>query len=185
MMALIRGATLGVLAAMLLACSPDATETVELPSSALLRIAMPVRDIEASKHFYGYALGYETGYEGDITSPWVSGLLHLEPGQTVQFVIMYGADSLAGEVTNSAMIGLLQVANPSLASLQRPEDGSLRTGEVMMAMVTADIDRVYARLQELGATILFGPTESVDGSESELVFRDPDGVRIHIVQRHQ
>ena len=180
----IRGAAILAAASLLHACGGSVDDDkASPPHSALLRIAIPVSDIEVSKEFYAHVLGFEPGFDGDITSPWVSELLQLEAGQTVRFAVLYGADDIDGD--SSAMIGLLQVDNPPLPSLQRPQGASLATGESMMAMVTQDMEGVHLRLEEVGATILFGPTPSVDGSESELVFRDPDGMRIHVVQRHR
>ena len=53
----------------------------------------------------------------------------------------------------------------------------------MMAVRTSDIETVYARLQELGAKFLLHPMKSPDGTQTELVVHDPDGVRIHVVER--
>ena len=62
---------------------------------------------------------------------------------------------------------------------------TVTTGEAVLAMVTSDIERVHARVQELGATVLFGPQQSVSGTESELVFYDLDGIRVHVVERNE
>jgi catechol 2,3-dioxygenase-like lactoylglutathione lyase family enzyme len=170
------------------ACSkaPEAplTDEGEL-NTALLRTALMVSDIDKSAHFYSYALGYETGFSGDITSQWVTDLLQLDAQQTVRFAILYGSDEMAGVDRSSAMIGLLEVANPPLPTVQRPEGHTVIAGEGVLAMVTSDIDLVHTKLMELGGTILFGPQESVSGVESELVFYDPDGIRVHVVERHE
>jgi predicted enzyme related to lactoylglutathione lyase len=52
-----------------------------------------------------------------------------------------------------------------------------------MAVRTSDIETVYRRLEQLGARILLEPMKSPDGRQAELVVHDPDGVRIHVVQR--
>ena len=49
--------------------------------STLSRVAILVSDLEASKRFYTYALGYEVSYDGDITRPAVITQLGLAPGQ--------------------------------------------------------------------------------------------------------
>ena len=169
-----------------IACAdPDSVAEEELAiESALVRAALSVSDIEASKHFYTYALGYEAGFDGDITRSSVTEMLQLADGQTVHFVILRGAKAVGGEDKNSAMIGLLRVDNPPLPVMRRPEGHSLVAGEAMMAILTSDIKMVERRSKELGATILYGPTRSADGSESELVLHDPDGFRIHVVQMH-
>ena len=164
-----------------------ATEPAAAPvdefSTALLRTALTVSNIDESKDFYAQALGFEPGFDGDITSQWVTDLLQLEDGQTVRFAILRGSETVAGESTHSAMIGLLEIDNPRLPVRPRPAGVTVTTGEAMLAMVTSDIEKVHARVRELGATVLFGPTVSVSGVESELVFYDLDGVRVHVVER--
>jgi len=166
----------------MLACSESAEQDGS-PDSALLRIAIPVRDIDSSKRFYSDVLGFESGFDGDITSPWVTRLLQLDDGQTVRFAILNSAENIAAGAGHGAMIGLLQVDNPALPPLQRPEGSSLVSGEGILAMITSDVESVYTRLQEFDTRILFGPSRSADGSEIELVFYDPDGIRVHVVQR--
>jgi hypothetical protein len=72
---------------------------------------------------------------------------------------------------------------PVLLSPHRPSDVNLVSGEAMMAMRATDIDTVYARLQELDAKILLHPMKSPDGIQIELVVHDPDGTRVHVVER--
>ncbi|MGI9225868.1 MAG: VOC family protein [Woeseiaceae bacterium] len=152
--------------------------------SVLLRMALVVDDVEASKDFYSHVLGYTVGFDGDITRPAVIEQLQLAKGQTAHFVVLRGADSVDGRELNGAMVGLLHIDNPPLPAMQRPGPATLATGEGMMAIVTSDIATVYARAQELDARILLPPMKSADGSESEMVVYDPDGVRIHVVEVH-
>jgi len=184
-----RSFLLALLSAGALAACDKPAEPVVPPadefSTALLRAALVVNDIDASRDFYHQALGFEPGFDGDITSRWVTDLLQLQEGQTVRFAILEGSDSVAGEPTHSAMIGLLEIDNPRLPQRPRPEGITVTTGEAVLAMVTSDIERVHARVQELGATVLFGPQQSVSGTESELVFYDLDGIRVHVVERNE
>jgi hypothetical protein len=53
----------------------------------------------------------------------------------------------------------------------------------MMAMRTTGIDTVYALPQELDTKILLHPMKSPGGTQIELVVHDPDGTRIHMVER--
>ncbi len=69
--------------------------------------------------------------------------------------------------------------------MRRPGGADLAVGEGMLAVMTTDMDRVYTRLQQLNARILLPPMNSPDGSERELVFHDPDGIRIHVVERQR
>jgi len=168
-------------------CSPlvaVASETVKHPDSVLLRMALVVSNLEASRRFYTYVLGYEISFDGDITRPAVLEQLQLAKGRTAHFVVLRGADSVHGRELSGAMIGLLHIGNPPLPAMKRPTQHTLATGEGMMAIVSSDIALVYARARELNAEILLPPTPAPDGSESEMVLYDPDGIRIHVVERH-
>lgn len=166
------------------AAEPVAALTPEVVS-AVLRVAVVTNDLEASKRFYTYALGYEVSFEGDITRPGVVQQLKLQPGQRASFVVLRSSNVIKGQKRDAAMIGLLSVTNPQPAAMKRPEGVELAAGEAMMAVVTSDIGKVYARLQELGAHVLLPPMKSPDGREAELVVHDPSGVRIHVVERFE
>ena len=153
--------------------------------SVMLRTALVVGDIEASKRFYSYALGYTVSYSGDISRPAVLEQLQLDEGREVSFAVLKGATSVKDRELTGAMIGLLHVDNPPLAKMVRPGPDSMATGEGMMAIVSSDIATVHERAKELGVTVLLPPTLSADESESEMVVYDPDGIRIHVVERHK
>lgn len=167
------------------AVGDDVTRTGDdgAPDSALIRLALSVTDADRSKRFYTFAFGFTAGFDGDITRPAVREMLHLEAGQRARFIVLHSAEELDGEHPGGAMIGLLQVSNPGLPSMRRPAGRGLASGEGILAIMTSDIEAVALRLRELGAHILFGPARSADESEAELVVYDPDGIRIHVVQR--
>ena len=150
--------------------------------TALLRVALSVRDLDNSKHFYSYVLGMQAGFDGDITSPAVLEMLQLDDGQSVRFAILRSAQTVGNRDVTGAMIGLLEVSNPVPQHMQRPPGATMATGEGVLAMLTSDIYAIEARLKEVGATILYGPKASDDGSEAEVVFYDPDGIRVHVVE---
>lgn len=152
--------------------------------SALLRTAIVVQDRERSKAFYESALGYRVSFDGDITRPAVLEQLGLPKGQRVHFVVLKGADRVGGTAVTGAMIGLLEIQNPAPAAMKRPRGADLAVGESMLAVVTSDIEHAYRRAQALGIRVLLPPTEAPDGSEAEMVLHDPDGVRVHVVQRY-
>ncbi|MBL8645502.1 MAG: VOC family protein [Rhodospirillaceae bacterium] len=151
--------------------------------SVMSRMTMVVADIEVSKRFYTYALGYEALSDNVITNPIVKTQMGLSPERTVRFAVLRSSHMIAGKKREGAQLGLIQVGNPALPVMKRPAGADLAAGEAMMAMRTTDIKLVYARLKELKARILLEPMVSPDGRETELVVHDPDGVRIHVVQR--
>ena len=59
----------------------------EAPSSAVVRNALVVADLDVSKNFYSSALGFTPGFDGDISGEWVNRLLQLHEGSTVRFVV--------------------------------------------------------------------------------------------------
>ena len=150
--------------------------------TALLRVALSVRDLDKSKRFYSDVLGMRPGFDGDISRPAVLEQLQLADTQTVRFAILHSAKAIGPRDVTGAMIGLMQVSNPAPEHMQRPPGATMATGEGVLAMLTSDIYAVEARLKEVGATVLYGPKKSVDGSEAEVVFYDPDGIRVHVVQ---
>ena len=174
----------GLLAA--LALIPGLAQAAPPPPelvSTLLRVAIVVSDLEASQRFYTQALGYAVSYSGDITRPAVIRQLGLAEGQRAWFVVLRSSQVIAGAKRDGAMVGLLAITNPAPPQMQRPAGAALARGEQMFAMRTSDIAAVHARLLELGAPIVVAPMRSPDGRETELVTRDPDGTRIHVVQQ--
>ncbi|MBL8630280.1 MAG: VOC family protein [Rhodospirillaceae bacterium] len=151
--------------------------------SVMSRMTMVVADIEVSKRFYSYALGYQVLSDNVITNRVVKTQMGLGPDRTVRFAILRSSHMIDGKKREGAQLGLIQVGNPALPVMKRPAGADLAAGETMMALRTTDIKLVYARLKELKARILLEPMTTPDGRETELVVHDPDGVRIHVVQR--
>jgi catechol 2,3-dioxygenase-like lactoylglutathione lyase family enzyme len=152
-------------------------------TSVMSRMTMVVSDIEASKRFYSYGLGYQFQSDNVITNPVVKTQMGLPQDRTVRFAILRSDHMIEGKKREGAQLGLIQVGNPALPAMKRPNGADLASGETMMAMRTTDIKLVYERMKEMGVRILLDPMASPDGRETELVVHDPDGVRIHVVQR--
>jgi catechol 2,3-dioxygenase-like lactoylglutathione lyase family enzyme len=152
-------------------------------TSVMSRMTMVVADIEVSKRFYSYGLGYQVQSDNVITNPVVKTQMGLPQDRTVRFAILRSDHMIEGKKREGAQLGLIQVGNPALPVMKRPSGADLASGETMMAMRTTDIKLVYERMKEMGVRILLDPIASPDGRETELVVHDPDGVRIHVVQR--
>ena len=152
-------------------------------TSVMSRMTMVVADMEASKRFYNYGLGYEVISDNVITNPVVKTQMGLAQDCSVRFAILRSSHIIEGKKREGAQLGLMQVGNPALPVMTRPNHADLASGETMMAMRTTNIALVYARMKEMKAHIVLEPMSSPDGKETELVVHDPDGVRIHIVQR--
>jgi catechol 2,3-dioxygenase-like lactoylglutathione lyase family enzyme len=163
--------------------NPPVDPPIVDPVTILSRMTLVVRDADIAKRFYSEGLGYQIKVDQQIDSDWVRKLLQLQPRQTVRFVVLGNSQIIEGEKREAAGIGLMQIGAPGAPVMTRPDNAGLASGEAMMAMRTSDIETVYRNLQKIGATILVSPTRSDNGLEQELVVRDPDGVRLHIVQR--
>lgn len=174
------------LVASMVVSTPAAAQSPADPASTvsvMSRMTIVVADIERSKRFYAHALGYEVLGDSVITNPVVKVQMGLPPERTVRFAILRSSHLIEGRRREGAQLGLIQVGNPALPVMRRPRGAELASGEAMMAMRTSDITLVRERLHELGARVLLEPMRSADGREIELVVHDPDGVRIHVVQR--
>lgn len=159
-----------------------ATET-ENPISVMSRMTLVVKDADISKRFYTYALRYEVLADREIDREIVKIQMSVEMDQTIRFVILKSSHEILGKKRDGAGLGLIQIGNPAPPVMTRPKGADLASGEAMMAVRTSNIDTVYARLKKLDAKFLLHPMKSPDGTQTELVVHDPDGVRIHVVER--
>lgn len=95
--------------------------TLSWLTSAFLRLAVVVSDLEQSKRFYTCALGYRIQFEGDIGRPIVKRQLGLDADQTVSFVVLVSDNVIDGQQLNGAMLGLLQIGDPAPPVMLRPD----------------------------------------------------------------
>ena len=160
-----------------------AQEVQSDPISVMSRMTIVVKDADVAKRFYTHALGYEVRADRVIDREIVKIQMGLEMDQTIRFVILQSSHEILGKRREGAGIGLIQVGNPAPPVMTRPGGVDLAAGEAMLAVRTTDIETVYARLLELDAKILLHPMKSPDGTQTELVVHDPDGTRIHVVER--
>lgn len=153
------------------------------PVSVMSRMTLVVKDADIATRFYTYGLGYEVLADRVIDREIVKIQMGVSMDQTIRFVILKSSHEILGKKRQGAGLGLIQVGNPAPPIMTRPNGADLASGEAMMAVRTSDIETVYARLQELNAKFLLHPMKSPDGTQTELVVHDPDGVRIHVVER--
>ncbi len=152
-------------------------------ASSFMRSMVVVRNLETSKRFYSYAFGFQVQRETELADALTKSQLGIPMSRKARFVLLVADGAINGRKRPSASIGLLQLDNPPSAPLARPVNEVLAAGEHAMALRTNNIATVHARLQELGARYAVQPVKTPDGSATELVVYDPDGVRIHVVQR--
>jgi len=151
------------------------------PTPHFGRATVVVSDADVSKRFYSYGLGYEVVADQVIDRPVVKDQMNLDHDRTVRFVILRSSNVILGKKRDGAQIGLIQVGNPPAKPMTRPEGEIVSPGEVMLATRTTDIAEVERRMKALGARFMV--ERMVVGEQQELVVWDPDGVRIHVVER--
>lgn len=173
---------LGLALALLAGASAARAEPEPAVSSVVLRVTISTRDIEAARRFYVEGLGYAVRYDGDITTPESRVLLGLKQGERARFVVLDSSQAPPGTSGDGAGVGLLSVTRRGLAAQRHPHGNALASGEAMLAVKTSNLAAVIGRLQRLGVSILAGPVTGHGGHQIEIVVRDPDGTRIHIVE---
>lgn len=149
------------------------------PSTILPRNLLIVSNLEASKKFYAYGLGFEITRDAPIADKITFKHLGIADTHTAHIVVLRSRGMLNGVKRDSAMLALLQVGNPPLPKMPRP--AKLAVGEVALALRTDDIETVIRRLKEIGATFAVEPVRTPDGL-IEMAVLDPDGVRMQINQ---
>ena len=162
--------------------SPVASTSADTQWSALLRMTLVSADIERSKKFYTEVFGYTVRFDGEINQPEARTLMALAPSDRARFIVLNGPTTMDGKPVSSVGIGLIAVSGAKkLPALDQPIGNRLASGQAMMAINTTNFDRVLAQLRKLGAPIVSGPIVGHGGTEIEIVTRDPDGTRIHVV----
>ena len=145
------------------------------------RATIVVSDADVSKRFYTYGLGYEVLADRVIDRTIVKDQMNLDHDRSVRFVILRSSNIINGRERAGAQLGLIQIGNPAAKSMTRPAGEIVAAGEVMFATRTTDILKVERRMKEMGATFML--ERMVVSEQQELVVWDPDGVRIHVVER--
>ena len=163
------------------AAADEMTEQQAL--SLLARIAIVTPDYAASKEFYGDILGFEAVYSGDISRPIVREQMQLPESANIHFTIFKKPDGeVGGYDMAGAMVGLLQVTGVELPRMHRENNAPLSLGEPMLAIMTRDLATVEKKLKSAGTEFILEPMSAHDGTEMEMVVRDPAGVRVHILE---
>ncbi|MBM3514572.1 MAG: VOC family protein [Alphaproteobacteria bacterium] len=155
----------------------------------MVRTAVMVSDLERSTAFYRDILGLNGIYaEGELTHPAGAKLIGMPVGARVRYRIV------KAEGPNRGMVGLFEISNPSPPGMTKRRDG-VNVGEAVMVFYCDDTEAVHKRLIAGNHTVVCPPTvlevrpkAGVIGAEGrsqpEMVFADPDGMLINLIQRH-
>lgn len=155
----------------------------------MVRTAVIVSNLDRSTAFYNNILGLTGVYaEGELTHAAGAKLLGMPDTARIRYRI------LKADGPNRGMVGLFEVTNPSPPAMSKLRD-SVNVGEAVMVFYCDDTEAVHKKLIEGGHTVVCPPTvlevrpkSGVIGDEGrsqpEMVFADPDGMLINLIQRH-
>lgn len=144
------------------------------------RSLIVVSDIEKSKQFYSYGLGWTVTHDAPVDDKITFKHLGIPDTHTARIVVVEPAKSLYGKPREGAVLALLQIDSPKPPKVSAP--ANLAVGQHVLAVRTDDIKTVIARMKEIGATFAVEPVETPDGL-IEMAVLDPDSVRLQINQR--
>lgn len=146
---------------------------IPAPSIAASHIGLCVSDLERSMRFYCDGLGFIAGEAYTVGDEVAACLEVPSPARVTSQLIR--RDGLT--------IELLGFESPS--TVGRPSSARNHLGFTHLSMRVDDVERVAARLVELGGTVL-EPTRTViplgaDASLTLLFLTDPDGTRVELM----
>lgn len=148
------------------------------PSSALIRAAIFVRDLDRATLFYR-ALGLtEVYFEGLLDHPSATAVLGFTEHHPYQVRIVKRSGP------NFGMVGLFQIPEQWDAEQVPAASGPARLGEVALVFYVRDLRGTLAALRDAGATWSPEPELFVmeHRSQLEVCIRDCDGVLLNLVE---
>jgi catechol 2,3-dioxygenase-like lactoylglutathione lyase family enzyme len=147
--------------------------------SEIHHVALAVSDMERSIAFYRDILGFRKTLDMPLGSPSLDRLLRMRPRTTGRSVIMQQGLSLVGEVE------LVQFS--PAPSTPTPAKGAGGLGAFLLSFAVKDEEMadVYQRLLKQGIVCYSEPQEvelPKFGTMQAVIFEDPDGQMIELVQ---
>ncbi len=147
----------------------------------MVRSALIVSNLERSTVFYREILGIAGTYaEGELTHPAAAKLLGMPASSLTRYRIIKQEGG-----PNRGMVGLFEVSNPAPPPFTKRKD-SVNVGEVCLVFYCDDVEGVHRKLVAAGHTVLCPPTHlqvTKDKGQPEMVFMDPDGILVNLIQR--
>jgi catechol 2,3-dioxygenase-like lactoylglutathione lyase family enzyme len=148
--------------------------------SQMVRAALMVSDLDASRDFYTRVLGLTEVYtEGVAQGGTMHRLLGMPDTITTRTCIL----KVPGKPAYG-MVGLFEVRNPQPPRIQRQNDSS-NVGEFCIVFYCENLDPVYEEAQRRGLAVLAPPMPlRVRGhvKQREMTLRGPDGEKINLIE---
>ena len=165
---------------------PD--EEPKFESAFFSRIGVTVANVDESLKFYRDILGMELLLDRkkmyDPRLPEFSGIT---PDQTFRFVIL--KTNMSTELMfNAGYLALSEVCDAEgnrLEPKKKVQATGSEPGSIMIQFVVDNNVPIYERVKDLpGYEVIFAPEEKPDGKHTELLVRDPNGLRLWITDRY-
>jgi catechol 2,3-dioxygenase-like lactoylglutathione lyase family enzyme len=153
--------------------APSANKT-----SPLLRASIFVRDIGRSLALYRDILGLDVVDQREFGGPQVGAMLGLGDCKLRVSYLTAGGSAIG-------RIGLFEVFDPRPPALPRPATNVIHIGQTAIVMSTNEVNDIHRALKAEGYSFLCEPngfTRPGVGTFTEMIFFDPDGVTVSLIQ---
>jgi len=152
-----------------------------------MRAGVTVSDIDESLKLYRDILGLEVLLDRrGMYDPRLPDFSGIQPDQTIRLTIL--KTKMDGEeMLNGGYIAFSEICDSEGVRID-PEDNVVTTGKepgsIMLQFLVDDVMPVHKQIVALGYEIISAPNKREDGSHSELLVRDPNGIRLWITDRY-
>ncbi|MDX2224648.1 MAG: VOC family protein [Rhodospirillaceae bacterium] len=146
----------------------------------MVRTAVIVSNLDRSVAFYRDILGLTGTYaEGVLDHPAGAALIGMPAGTRLRYKIV------KADGPNRGMVGLFEATGPAPPAMTKRRDG-VSVGEGIMVFYCDDVHAVHDKLKAGGHTVVCPPLHlqvTTTKGQPEMVFADPDGMLINLIQR--
>lgn len=146
----------------------------------LARATIFVRDIEESLKLYRDILGMRPMFDNYWKGSGINAIMGTD-GVELRATVLMAGESIQGN------LGIYQLYNDETKPPRPQQTPDTRTGDFAIVFPTNDIHRLTAEITAAGYPIVSPPVpliirEEYDVQPVEMMFRDPDGVLVNLVQ---
>ena len=156
-------------------------------SAYFMRAGVTVSSIDESLKLYRDILGLEVLLDRKgMFDPRLPDFSGIQPDQTIRLTIL--KTKMDGEeLLNGGYIALSEICDSEGKRL--PAEDNVKTtgkepGSIMLQFLVDDVIPIHKEIVTLGYEVISEPVEREDGSHSELLVRDPNGIRLWITDRY-
>jgi catechol 2,3-dioxygenase-like lactoylglutathione lyase family enzyme len=149
--------------------------------SPINRATIFVRDQERSLKLYRDLLGMHVFFNNYWDNGGINAIMNTQ-GETLRAIVVESGDGVFGK------LGIYQLSAASVAKAPPPEQSTTtKVGDFAIVFTTNDIDGFTARIKAAGYPIISPPVvlkenPAYEVQGREMMFRDPDGVLVNLVQ---